>query len=639
MDAFWNRFPFRGIALALTAACIAGCGAETVRYQIGGTVTGLSGAGLVLANNNSGNLAVSASGPFTFTPGLPSGATYDITVKVHPNGQSCAVTRGTGTVGTAAVTDVTVACVAAAPLTLLSANPANASINVPRANAPSLMFSAPLATPENSASITLQSAAGSHPLSTSVSGSTLTLTPRRKLLPLTGYTLTVGTALRGTSGEQLPAAVTTTFTTAEAAWQPAGLLAPETPDQSFYPTVAMNAKGDAIAVWRQYNGGTSMPIMSRLYHVNTGWGPVMEGPSSVLPPGALVLDAMGNAIAAWDVIESRSCGEDQTCEKARLYTSRFTAEDGWSEPRWVATSSDSGSTDPHIAMNSAGDAVLVWVENDGGGADVWARRYVAGDGWRSPVKIETQSASASAIQVVMNEGGDAMAVWSQGDGMGRDIWANRYTAGSWGTAVRIESNAGYGTNPRIDMNERGEAVAVWSHVDGQVFSAWFNSFSTTQGWATATLAVDGTQYAINPTITIDAAGNSLLLWEELYIEGPTSRMSVWSKPRAATSGWGAAILLMNTVQADPAQLVMDESGNAIAAWSQRDGGRSSIWSARYIANIGWGVPALLETDDAGDATLTELEMNLSGDVTAVWHQFDGPPGGGGRQHAFYRKFE
>jgi hypothetical protein len=636
MDAFSIRLPFRLVALALTSACIAACGAEAARYQIGGTVSGLSGVGLVLANNNSENLSVSASGAFGFIRGLPSGAAYSISVKEHPNGQSCSVTHGTGTVGTKAVTDVTVACVTAAPLELLSANPANASTNVARASAPSLMFSAALSNPESSASITLQSAAGSHPLSTSVSGSTLTLTPRRKLLPLTGYTLTVSTALRGASGEQLPSAVTTTFTTADAAWQPAALLA--TQDETFDPRVAMNAKGDAITVWRQHDGIRTR-ILSRLYLVGTGWSPVREGPASLVRPGALVLDAMGNAIAVWDNVESRSCGDDETCSTASLYTSRFTAADGWSEPRLMATARDSSGTDAHIAMNSAGDAVLVWAENDGGGADIWTRRYVAGGGWRSSVRIDTQPASASAPQVVMNEDGDAMAVWSQGDGITNDIWANRYTAGSWGTAVRIESSAAYGTFPRIAMNEHGDASAVWSQHDGQGFNVWFNSFSATQGWGIAELAADHAENAINPTIAIDTAGTSLLLWEELYHEGPTFRMNVWSKRRAANSGWGAATLLVNTAQADPAQLVMDESGNAIAAWSQQEGGRSSIWSARHIANTGWDVPALLETDDAGDATLTELEMNLSGDATVAWHQFDGPTGSGGRMHAFYRRFE
>lgn len=646
MDTFCNRTFLRRIAIALAAACLAACGADTERYAIGGTVSGLSGAGLVLANADSGNLAVSASGPFSFTPGLPSGASYNISVKSQPDGQSCAVTHGTGTVGTAAVTDVAVTCVAAAPMALLSATPSNGSPGVPRTVAPALMFSAALSSTVNSTGITLRSAAGEHPLTTGVSGSALTVTPRRKLLPLTAYTLTVGTTVRGSAGEQLPAAVTTTFTTADAAWQPAGLLSPDTPDQTFDPRVAMNAKGDMIAVWRQHDG-SRMRLMSRLYTVGTGWGSIftIDDTVGVAPTKGIALDAMGNAFAVWETSESYNCGDESTCHRTRLWTSRFTPQDGWGDPRLMAYASDSSTTEPQIAMNSGGDAVLVWAEDDGSGGNIWARRYSVDDGWRNAVKIQTQSGRALAPQVAMDESGNAMAIWTQRNGPANatsyEIFANRYSSGSWGTAVGIKSDhTQLDLQPRLAMNERGEAAAVWLQSDGQGFNLWFNAFTTSHGWGTAELVADYAEYATNPAVTIDALGNSLLVWEELYHEGLVFRMNVWSNRRAANSSWGVATRLVNTARADPAQLVMDESGNAVAAWSQQEAGaRSSLWSSRYIPNVGWSVPALLETDDAGDAMLTGLELSRSGDVTVVWHQFDGIAGSGGRQHAYYRRLE
>ena len=78
-------------------------------YTIGGTVSGLSGTGLVLQNNGGNNLAVSASGSFTFSTAVASGAAYSVTVLNWPIGQSCAVTNGSGTASTK-VTNVQVAC-------------------------------------------------------------------------------------------------------------------------------------------------------------------------------------------------------------------------------------------------------------------------------------------------------------------------------------------------------------------------------------------------------------------------------------------------------------------------------------------------------------------------------------------------
>jgi len=97
----------------------AGCGGggptgtppRTTTYTIGGTVSGLSGTGLVLQDNGGDDLPVSADGAFTFTTPIPSGGVYAVTVLTQPSSpaQSCLVTNGGG-IATADVTNVQVAC-------------------------------------------------------------------------------------------------------------------------------------------------------------------------------------------------------------------------------------------------------------------------------------------------------------------------------------------------------------------------------------------------------------------------------------------------------------------------------------------------------------------------------------------------
>jgi large repetitive protein len=86
----------------------------TDSFTVGGTVTGLAGTGLKLKNNGGDELAVSANGAFTFATALESGAAFAVTVSAQPTGpaQTCAVSGGTGTVGSADVTSVTVNCAA-----------------------------------------------------------------------------------------------------------------------------------------------------------------------------------------------------------------------------------------------------------------------------------------------------------------------------------------------------------------------------------------------------------------------------------------------------------------------------------------------------------------------------------------------
>jgi Cellulase (glycosyl hydrolase family 5) len=80
-------------------------------YTIGGTISGLSGAGLVLQNNGGNNLSVGADGNFTFTSPVSSGGAYNVSVFTQPSNpaQMCTVTNGTGT-ASANVSDVEVTC-------------------------------------------------------------------------------------------------------------------------------------------------------------------------------------------------------------------------------------------------------------------------------------------------------------------------------------------------------------------------------------------------------------------------------------------------------------------------------------------------------------------------------------------------
>ncbi len=78
---------------------------------VGGTVTGLSGAGLVLRDSSGTNLPV-AAGATSYHFDLPSGAAYAVTIASQPvnPSQVCAVANATGTVAGVAITNVHVTC-------------------------------------------------------------------------------------------------------------------------------------------------------------------------------------------------------------------------------------------------------------------------------------------------------------------------------------------------------------------------------------------------------------------------------------------------------------------------------------------------------------------------------------------------
>lgn len=115
----WHRYTFV-FFLSLSLLTLSACSGKkkssppaAPTYTIGVTVSGLSGAGLVLQNNAGDNLAVSASGGVSFATTLGNGVSYNVSVLTQPSAptQTCSVTNGSGTVASANITTVTVSCV------------------------------------------------------------------------------------------------------------------------------------------------------------------------------------------------------------------------------------------------------------------------------------------------------------------------------------------------------------------------------------------------------------------------------------------------------------------------------------------------------------------------------------------------
>jgi N-acetylneuraminic acid mutarotase len=80
-------------------------------YTIGGTVTGLTGTGLVLQDNGGDDLTITGNTTFTFKTTIAAHQPYNVTVSASPSNpvQTCTVSGGSGT-ATANVTTVIITC-------------------------------------------------------------------------------------------------------------------------------------------------------------------------------------------------------------------------------------------------------------------------------------------------------------------------------------------------------------------------------------------------------------------------------------------------------------------------------------------------------------------------------------------------
>jgi 6-phosphogluconolactonase (cycloisomerase 2 family) len=96
----------QGMSLKATVSC------SVSAYSVGGTVSGLTGSGLVLQDNGSANTTVTGNGPFAFANGLAAGAAYSVTIATQPTNpsQTCVLGNASGVVGSDNITNVTLVC-------------------------------------------------------------------------------------------------------------------------------------------------------------------------------------------------------------------------------------------------------------------------------------------------------------------------------------------------------------------------------------------------------------------------------------------------------------------------------------------------------------------------------------------------
>jgi hypothetical protein len=105
-----------GMAACTGGISGSGTGATTTLagFTVGGTVSGLTGQGLMLQNNGGDSLSVAADGSFTFHALLLPGNSYNVVVASQPTSptETCAVSQGIGTVSGGNVSNIAVVCVA-----------------------------------------------------------------------------------------------------------------------------------------------------------------------------------------------------------------------------------------------------------------------------------------------------------------------------------------------------------------------------------------------------------------------------------------------------------------------------------------------------------------------------------------------
>lgn len=364
--------------------------------------------------------------------------------------------------------------------------------------------------------------------------------------------------------------------TPDAGWGAAELIETDDTDSAFTPHVAVDSEGNAIAVWRQ-SDGTRFNIWANRFTPSGGWGaPELlesDNAGNALTP-RVAIDADGNALAVWYQTDGT---------RNNIWSNRFTPSGGWDTAELIETNNAGSASGPRIAFDADGNAVAVWQQSDGTRNNIWSNRFTPSGGWGAAELIENDNVgSASIPDVAVDPAGNALAVWYQSDGTWFNIESNRFTpTGGWGTAELIEiSNAGSAFVPRVSLDRDGNGLAVWYQWDGTRNNIWSNRYTPSEGWGTAELIeTEDLGSAFNPEVAVDPEGNGFAVWYQF--DGTNN--NVWANRFTRSGGWGTAELLEedDAGGAVVPTVAVGPDGRAVAAWYQSDGTRFNILANRF----------------------------------------------------------
>jgi hypothetical protein len=130
---------------------------------------------------------------------------------------------------------------------------------------------------------------------------------------------------------------------------------------------------------------------------------------------------------------------------------------------------------------------------------------------------------------------------------------------------------------------------------------------------------DPGQDGFEPDVAVDGSGNVIAVWTRS--DGTNTRIEY--STRTATGAWAAPQTISDPGQsASDGNIAIDNSGNALVAWSRSDGTNVRIQAAFRPAGGSFSAPATV-SDPGFDATKPEVDFDNSGKALLTWQRFDG----------------
>ena len=387
--------------------------------------------------------------------------------------------------------------------------------------------------------------------------------------------------------------------------------------------IALDNNGFPVVAWLESNGNVFNVYVKRWD--GTAWQPVggaisaVGGMTDSFKP-SLALDSGSNPVVAF---------QEDNGSVNNIYVFRYTA--GTWQPVGGALSAVAGGTgayEPSLAIDSLGNPVVAWREQNPNTSFVYVRRFVAGV-WQpvgGALSAVTGTTDTIEPSLKLDGSGNPIVAWQESDGVDSNIYVYRY-AGTWqsvGGALSGSSVAGSSAfSPSLDLDSAFNPVVAWRESNGTGTPEDVYVYKLVAGiWqaiGAALSAVTGATNVGNPYLVLDSANKPVVAWDELAGASNNVYIKRWSGTVWQAVGGKLSAVGNNTDAFEPA-ITLDSSNNPIAAWSENNGNVFNIYVQQYFKNVWVNAGSPIDINLAEDATSPAIAISSIDQPFLAWQE-------------------
>jgi len=255
---------------------------------------------------------------------------------------------------------------------------------------------------------------------------------------------------------------------------------------------------------------------------------------------------------------------------------------------------------PAIAMDNAGNFVVVWVDERNGGMDIYGQRF---DHWGNPlgenfIVNDTQVTGKYIgynLAVAMDADGDFVVVWQDNRNRGSDIYAQRYDSAGTPIESNFKVNDDLGRDqfgPTVAMNTSGEFIVAWSDNREGPYSLYGQRYSSSgekigNNFKIAPIQTGRKFGTTIPAVAINPKGDFVATWiaQIYYQETDSLNLEIHAvRFNHKNEILGSEFKVNdsdNLIFLNNPDVAMDAPGDFVITWTERRNESVDIYAQRY----------------------------------------------------------